>query len=149
MKNKVLLISSPGGHFVQLSLLAEMLDEYDVIVAGTYDKKPSFIVADRYYKVDDFSRDDAYKSVKVLFQCLKLLRKEKPKLVITTGAAPGLVMLFLSKFLGIKSIWIDSVANSQTLSLSGKIAKKLGVQVLSQWEKVAEKCDVNYYGRLI
>lgn len=146
---KVLLVASPGGHFVQLSLLAECLTDVERLVVGTYESRPSFMPSERYLKVDDFSRDNAYIFFKVLAQGCRILYKEKPDLVVTTGAAPGLVILLLSKFFQINSIWIDSVANTKCLSLSGRIAQKLGAVVMSQWEEVSKQSEVRYEGRLI
>ncbi|QMV13415.1 glycosyltransferase family protein [Vibrio spartinae] len=149
MKNKILLVASPGGHFVQLSLLSEKLDCCERIVAGTYDKQPGFMAGERYYQISDFSRDTAYLAIKVVFQCLKILKKERPSLVVTTGAAPGLVMALLSKMSGIKTVWVDSIANSKKLSLSGRLAAKCRIHVISQWREVAESHQVTYQGRVI
>ncbi len=38
-----------------------------------------------------------------------LLLKERPDIVITTGAAPGYFCLRLGKLLGARTIWIDSI----------------------------------------
>jgi len=73
----------------------------------------------------------------VFFQAIKIFRKEKPNAVITTGAAPGLITLFAAKLFGIKTFWIDSVANVQCLSLSGRIASKFVTQTYTQWSDLA------------
>ncbi|MGF1753163.1 hypothetical protein L4C33_06140 [Vibrio makurazakiensis] len=148
-RKKVLLLASPGGHFVQLSLLAECLQEHQTVVVGTYSEMPKFITAKKYYSITDFSRDDFYKAFQVAWQCYKVLRKEMPDLVVTTGAAPGLVMIFVSKLFRKKVVWIDSIANSRKLSMSGAIAQKIGANVISQWKDVSQSSGNKYYGRLI
>ncbi|MDC0609986.1 UDP-N-acetylglucosamine transferase subunit ALG14 [Vibrio sp.] len=147
--SKILLVASPGGHFVQLSLIAEKMSEHQRIVVGTYDKAPSFMHCEHYHRITDFSRTDAYKALFVSLKAIKILVSEKPELVITTGAAPGLIFAFLAKLLGKKSVWVDSIANSKQLSLSGKIARKLGIKVLSQWKNVAHDNGLQYQGRVI
>ncbi|PIE64990.1 MAG: oligosaccharide biosynthesis protein Alg14 [Desulfobacterales bacterium] len=150
MKNKkILLVSSSGGHFVQLNLLLECLKDVDIIVVSTYPKKPLTIDSLQYFSIIDFSRDDPWKIIKVFRQCIRILVNNKPDLVLTTGAAPGFVMLIAAKIINIKGIWLDSIANSKQLSLSGKLAKKFGFTVLSQWREVAVKSKVLYRGRLI
>lgn len=147
--SKILLVASPGGHFVQLSLIAEKMAGNQRVVVGTYDKAPSFMHCEKYYKIADFSRTDAYKASFVSLSAIKILLSEKPDLVVTTGAAPGLIFAFLAKLLGKKAVWIDSIANSKQLSLSGKLARKFGIKVLSQWKPVAEQNGLEYQGRVI
>lgn len=148
-RKRILLVASPGGHFVQLSLIADCFDCCEITVVSTYKKKPAFIAADKYIKIDDFNRNTLYKVVGAIAKSLEVLKIIKPDLVISTGAAPGLVMVLSSKVIGIRSIWIDSIANSRKLSLSGLIAKKAGVVVLSQWEDVAKKHFVKFEGRVV
>ncbi len=148
-KNKIMLVASPGGHFVELSLVAECLQDMHVMIVSTYDEKPSFMHGDEYFQVSDFSRDNAQVMFKVLRECYRILKKNKPKLIVTTGAAPGLIMAIVGRFFGIKSIWIDSIANSQYISLSGKIAKAFGIKVFSQWESVAKSSNSEYHGKLL
>ena len=149
MEKIILLVASPGGHFVQLSLLAEGLSDVEIIAASTYETKPSFMIAKRYEVLPDFSRSTFLRIFRVLSVCREILVRTHPHLVVTTGAAPGLVMVVIAHLLGIKSIWIDSIANSRKLSLSGRIAQKIGIIVLSQWEEVAKQSGVSYEGRLV
>lgn len=145
----VLLVASPGGHFVQLSLLAEGLSGVKIVAACTYQKQPSFMLADSYEVLEDFNRDNIYKIFRVILNCRRILKKVQPALVVTTGAAPGLVMVFAARLSGVKAVWIDSIANSRKLSLSGRIAKFIGIKVLSQWQNVADENNVRYEGRVI
>lgn len=68
---------------------------------------------------------------------MRILRKVKPVAVFTTGAAPGLTCLMAAKLCGIKTIWIDSVANVEHLSASGRIAHKFVSRVYTQWPDLA------------
>lgn len=144
---KVLFVASPGGHFVQMSLLASNFDSR--VVVGTYDQCPTFLSVDRYYRIIDFSRDNPYLIFSVIKSALSILRCEKPSLVITTGAAPGLVFVLVAKMLGFKSLWIDSVANSRKLSMSGKLAAFFGVDVLTQWPELADGAKIKFQGRVV
>jgi UDP-N-acetylglucosamine:LPS N-acetylglucosamine transferase len=68
---------------------------------------------------------------------MKTIRKEKPEAIITTGAAPGLVYLLAGKLLGRKTIWIDSIANAEHLSASGRMASRFASRTYTQWENLA------------
>ena len=58
--------------------------------------------------------------------------------VISTGAAPGLICLFAAKLCGKKTIWIDSIANIQKLSMSGCVASKFVSRTYTQWEHLTD-----------
>ncbi|AXR06866.1 glycosyltransferase family 28 protein [Salinimonas sediminis] len=146
---KIILVASPGGHFVQLSLLSDKLVGWKRVIIGTYSSKPSFMEGEKYYAISDFSRTDIWKSLYVGYKSFKILKTERPSVVVTTGAAPGLIFSLIAKLYGVRTIWIDSVANSNKLSLSGNLAKIFGITVLSQWENVCEHNDIEYHGRLI
>lgn len=146
---KLLFVASPGGHLVQLGLIAECFEDVERVIVSTYREKPSFLPGDNYRRIEDFSRDNPHLAFKVLIQCCRILRLELPDLVVTTGAAPGLIMVIVSRLLRVRCVWVDSIANSKKLSLSGRIASKLGVSVVSQWKEVAENSNLIYRGRVI
>jgi Oligosaccharide biosynthesis protein Alg14 like len=57
-----------------------------------------------------------------------------------------LVFLVLAKLMGIKTLWIDCSAQTEEMSLSGKIAKTLATRAVSQWADVAEAEGVECWG---
>jgi hypothetical protein len=146
---KVMLVASPGGHFVQLSLIAHKMNVVRRAVIGTYPECPKFMPCDEYYVIPDFSRSNIYVSIYVFYLAVIIMVKEKPDIIITTGAAPGLIFALVARLFKVKSLWIDSIANTKNLSLSGKIASFFGVITLSQWPLVAESENVLYKGCVI
>ncbi|SBV95740.1 oligosaccharide biosynthesis protein Alg14 [uncultured Dysgonomonas sp.] len=135
---KILAIASIGGHWKQLlCIVPQTFNDIEIVYVSTHPKCAIMVEGNRFYSIDDFSRWNAYKVVPVFFQAIKILRKEKPCAVITTGAAPGLITLFAAKLFGIKTFWVDSVANIQGLSLSGRIASKFVTQAYTQWQELA------------
>lgn len=132
---KLLAIASIGGHWKQLlRIIPPITDSVDIVYVSTHPKCATMVGNNKFYTIDDFSRWDFYRVAPVFFQAIKVLYKEKPNAVITTGAAPGLILLFTAKLFRIKTFWIDSVANVQCLSLSGKLASKFVTQTYTQWE---------------
>lgn len=145
---KILAVSSIGGHWIQLLRIARPLEkEFTVEYMCTHIKCATMVEGHKFYKIEDFSRWNAYKAIPALLRQFFLLRKSKPSVVLTTGAAPGLICLLAAKLYGIKTIWIDSIANVEHLSASGKIAKKIADRVYTQWPDLAEE-DVIYAGNI-
>lgn len=126
------LISSPGGHKVELELLTKELGFLNSIIieAGNKNKKPYIV---------DCSKSTPFKVFLCVIQIFLIFVKNRPRFIISTGAAPGAIAIILGKLFGAKTIWVDSMANIEKVSLSGKICLKFCDQFYSQWEHLA--CD--------
>lgn len=137
-KLKVFAVASIGGHWVQLLRIAKALEkEFDVVYMSTHEKCATMVEGRVYYSMNDFSRWDFYKMFPELLHSIYIICKEKPSIVITTGAAPGLVCLFAAKICGIRTVWIDSIANVGHISFSGRIASKFASRIYTQWPSLA------------
>ena len=78
-----------------------------------------------------------------------LVWRTAPSVVISTGAAPGLFAIIFGKFRGAKTVWIDSVANCEQMSMSGKIAGKLADLCLTQWQHLETGNGPHYLGSVL
>ena len=137
-KLKVFAVASIGGHWVQLLRIAKALEkEFDVVYMSTHEKCATMVEGRVYYSMNDFSRWDFYKMFPELLHSIYIICKEKPSIVITTGAAPGLVCLFAAKICGIRTVWIDSIANVEHISFSGRIASKFASRIYTLWPSLA------------
>ena len=137
-KLKVFAVASIGGHWVQLLRIAKALEkEFDVVYMSTHEKCATMVEGRVYYSMNDFSRWDFYKMFPELLHSIYIICKEKPSIVITIGAAPGLVCLFAAKICGIRTVWIDSIANVEHISFSGRIASKFASRIYTQWPSLA------------
>lgn len=151
-KTKVLAISSPGGHWIQLNKICNNLeDKFDVVYAtpGAQYKSSTQEGGRKIYAITDASADSKLNLIPVSFQLLWILIKERPNTIISTGAAPGVMAILLGKFLPIKTIWVDSIANVKTLSRSGKMVKKHANLVITQWEDLSDDKNVLYRGSVL
>lgn len=79
-----------------------------------------------------------------------ILLRYRPALVVTTGALPGLLALLLAKrLLGSATVWIDSVANVDEVSMSGRKARRHADLWLTQWEHLATPDGPGFFGSVI
>jgi hypothetical protein len=60
-----------------------------------------------------------------------------------------LSFILLGRLIGARTLWVDSIANSERMSTSGRMAKKLAHRVVSQWPEVAAKEGVECWGAVI
>ena len=137
-KKKVMAIASIGGHWVQLLRIARPMEEkYEMVYVSNHPKCATMVEGQKFYQTADFSRSDAWKLIPSFFKAARIVWRETPDTIITTGAAPGLVFLLVGKLLGIKTIWIDSIANAEHLSASGRVASRFASRTYTQWKDLA------------
>ncbi|WP_395944979.1 glucuronosyltransferase [Brevundimonas sp.] len=126
-------------------LLRTAFTGHDVVYANTIEGlaekasvSPSVVIA-------DCNRDDLMSVLRCVRDLLKIFQKDRPDIVVTTGAAPGVLALAIGRLHGSKGIWIDSVANSERLSLSGRMARRIAALHLTQWEHLADEASGTHY----
>ena len=148
-KPRLLALASGGGHWIQLLRLRPAFEGWDVAYVSMFDGYAGMVEGARYYTVPDASRFDLKSFIPVFFKALKVVLKERPKAIVTTGSAPMLSFILLGRLIGARTLWIDSIANSERMSSSGRLARKIAHKVISQWPEVAEKEGVESWGRVL
>lgn len=138
MKKKILAVASGGGHWIQLIRLKHAFKDDEVIYVSTLESHNINDPSVKYYSVTDANRWNKFKLIKMAFEIRRIVYKEKPDYVISTGAAPGLAAIFWGALNGSKTIWIDSIANVENLSLSGRLIRPITSLHLTQWEHLAK-----------
>ena len=82
-------------------------------------------------------------------RALEMVPTVRPDVVISTGAAPGYFALRLGKMLRAQTIWLDSLANVETLSQAGEMAGPYADLWLTQWPELAGDAGPSYDGKVI
>lgn len=148
-KKKILAVSSGGGHWVELIRLSPAFEGH-IVVFATVDKAyRSEAGSARFYTIRDVTRWNKLRWAQTFVKLAYILLREKPDVVISTGALPGYFSLRLAKWFGIKTIWIDSIANVEELSLSGQMIGKHADLWLTQWPQLAKPGGPSYRGTVL
>ncbi len=148
---KILAVSSPGGHWVQLNKICHKLEaRHPVVYASPRSQYALKKDAQRVvHNILDVSADNKLLLIPLAFQLLYLFFRERPQTILSTGAAPGVVAVFLGKYLGIHTIWVDSIANVQQLSRSGRMVKNYADVVITQWPSLSDGETVLHKGAVL
>ncbi len=149
MKKKILLVASAGGHWVQLNRLLPAFEECETIFITTEAKYRTTVGNNQFLLVPDASRWNKFRILWLAFLVLKHVLLVRPDVVVSTGAAPGFLAVFFGKKLGAKTIWLDSIANVDELSMSGKMAGKYADLWLTQWEHLAVADGPHFVGAVL
>ena len=97
----------------------------------------------------DATRWNKLKLLRMALQITWILLRERPDVVVSTGAAPGYFALRLGKWLGARTIWIDSIANVERLSLSGQRIGPHADLWLTQWPHLARPDGPQFPGGVL
>jgi UDP-N-acetylglucosamine:LPS N-acetylglucosamine transferase len=147
---KVMAIASGGGHWVQMRRIMPAFAGLEVFYVSADPTSAIDVQGCVYYVIRDVTRRDRLGFALLLGQLLRILTRERPDVVITTGSAPGLVALGLAKaLLGARTIWIDSIANVERLSSSGRQARRVADVWLTQWQHLDSPGGPQYWGAVL
>lgn len=152
---KILLVGSFGGHFIQLQRLygqiAESVDHDNVSFTFASTEQGLIVNGTPALFCPNIHRGSRIKDlISAVRKTYAVLKIAKPDAVISTGALPGLLLCFIAKLMGKQVIWVDSMANYQQLSFSGKIARLFCDICLTQWEHLAANDKrVSYWGKVL
>ncbi|PZU57358.1 MAG: UDP-N-acetylglucosamine--LPS N-acetylglucosamine transferase [Sphingobium sp.] len=149
-RKKLIAIASAGGHWVQLRRLSPAFEPYDTQYITTLPgaEAPSGTRPVKW--IADASRSEPFRLLKSALQMAFIILRFRPDVLITTGAAPGYMALQIGKLLGARTIWIDSIANADHLSMSGRLARRCSDLWLTQWEHLTElHPGLQFYGKVI
>lgn len=146
---KVLALSSGGGHWVQLQRLKPAFEEVDISYATVKPGYRSDVGDAPFYVIPDSNRWNKLALFRTAFSILMLLLKVRPDVVISTGAAPGFFLIRIARTLRIRTIWVDSIANVEELSLSGQKAGWHSDLWLTQWEHLAKSKGPHFFGNVL
>lgn len=149
MTRRILAIASGGGHWQQLQLMRPAFDGQDVLFLTTLPGLPEQFDARPFAIVPDCNRDEKLAILKCAAAIFRQVRRHRPDVVISTGALPGVIALAIGRLSGARTIWVDSVANAEEMSMSGKLARRVAHLWMSQWEHVADAAGADYAGAVL
>lgn len=146
---RILAVSSGGGHWVQLLRLRPALESGRLTIVTVRDSYRSDVPGHDFRVVRDATRWNKFALLWMAMQVFWIVATVRPDVVISTGAAPGYFAIRFGRWFGARTCWVDSIANAETLSLSGRHVRKYATTVLSQWPDVASAEGVTYAGDVL
>lgn len=153
-KVKICFAASSGGHLEELSCLKELADKYDSFLltekSGFDSGKKAW---KKVYYVSQINRKEKQFMIKYLMNCLssvKILWKERPNYIISTGALATFPICYLGKkIFKCKIVYIESFARVDNRSLTGKYMENVADLFLVQWpDMIKFYPKAEYYGGL-
>lgn len=140
---KVMFISSMGGHLTEMMQLKSLYKEYDYKIVtekhkstiglkSKYKSKIDYLLAGNKDHMLRYLLVIPYNIIKSLFLFLKF----KPDVIVTTGAHTCVAMCYIAKLFRKKVIYIESFANIETKTLSGRLVYPVADVFIVQWHSM-------------
>jgi UDP-N-acetylglucosamine:LPS N-acetylglucosamine transferase len=148
-QRKALAVASGGGHWMQLLRLTPALQGYEVVFVTVLESYARQVPGNKFHTVPDANRWTRLGLIALAAKMARIVHREKPDVVISTGAAPGFFALLFGHLFGARTIWVDSIANVDSLSLSGTLAGRHADLWLTQWPHLAKAGGPFYAGAVI
>lgn len=153
---KVLFISSAGGHFNEMMRLKPLFKKYDCYFA-TEKLKATNNLKDKYkdkffyliYGTKDHLLVYPFKLIGNCFISLYYFLKIKPDVVITTGAHSAGPMCCIAKLFRKKVIFIETMANVNKKTITGRLIYMFADLFVVQWESMLKLYPKAVYKGLI
>lgn len=134
---KIGLVGSSGGHLTHLYMLKPTWEKCDRFWV-TFDKEDarSMLKGENVYPCYFPTNRNLKNLIKNTFLALKVLRKEKPDVLISSGAAVAVPFFYLGKLMGVKLIYIEVFDRIDTPTMTGKLVYPITDKFIVQWEEM-------------
>lgn len=146
---KICFTASSGGHLEEITCLRDLCQDRD-----------SFLITEECGELKTAWNDDVYfvpqinrkekgfllHFIKLFFKANRIIKKEKPDYIISTGALATYPVCVIGKLRKVKVIYIESFARVDEASLTGKLMYPIADLFLVQWEEMLEIFPKATYG---
>ena len=136
-KVKVCLVGSSGGHLTHLHMLKPIWKDWDRFWV-TFDKKDanSLLKDEKVYHCFFPTNRNIKNLIKNTFLAIKILIKEKPDLIISSGAAVAVPFFWIGKIMGAKTIYIEVFDRINKPTLTGRLVYPVTDKFIVQWDEM-------------
>jgi len=134
---KIALVCSHGGHLTEMLCLMEAFQNHEIFFI-TYQNPTTSTLEYKKYLIENIGTNPK-KMIKAFFKTFKILKDEKPNLIVTTGSEIAIPISIIAKIMMMKIIYIESWCRVKTKSGTGRILYYLSNVFLVQWPELIKK----------
>jgi beta-1,4-N-acetylglucosaminyltransferase len=148
---EVLLVCSAGGHLQQLLLLREAWQDRSRLwvtnaAADTY----SMLCTEPAVFADAPSSRSVIALLRNSVRAVRLLRRYRPAVVLSTGAAIAVPFFWLGRLFGAEAIYVESITRIESGSTTLRLVRPVASRVYVQWPELAEQLPgARYEGTIL
>jgi hypothetical protein len=141
----VLLVCSAGGHLLQLSLLAAAWSGLSHAWVTLEREDARLLDGERVY----FAHGPTERNIPNLLRngvlAFRLLRRLRPKVIVTTGAGLAVPFAWLGRLVGARVVYVESLTRIEGPSLSLRLVNPVVSRMYVQWPELARRVPGSRY----
>lgn len=134
---KICLVGSSGGHLAHLNMLKPFWKDEERFWV-TFDKEDarSILKDEKMYSCHFPTNRNLKNLIKNTFLAIKVLKKEKPDVIISSGAAVAVPFFYIGKLFGAKTVYIEVFDRIDKPTVTGKLVYPVTDKFIVQWEEM-------------
>lgn len=133
---KIGMVCSSGGHLLLLHLLEKFWKKHERFwVTFKKEDATSLLENEKVYWAFFPTNRNIPNLIRNFFVAIRVLFKEKPDIIISTGAGVAIPFFFLGKLMGKKLVFIEAYERIENPSLTGRIVYRITDAFILQWEE--------------
>lgn len=138
MKNvKVCLVGSSGGHLAHLYLLKPYWNDKERVWV-TFNKMDanSLLKEEKVYHCYYPTNRNIWNLLRNTWLAIKVLWKERPDMIISSGAAVAISFFYIGKIIGAKTVYVEVFDRIDAPTITGKVVYPVTDLFFVQWEEM-------------
>ena len=134
---ELLLVCSTGGHLLQLLQLRAAWDDFSRLWV-TFDKSDarSLLAGEQVVWAYGPTNRSLRNLLRNLALAARLLRRARPRAIVTTGAGVAVPFAWVGALLGARVVYVESLTRIEEPSLSCRLVAPVAERVYVQWEEL-------------
>lgn len=138
---KLILAASSGGHFSTMSSLEAFWQQHDRVWVTDLKADTAKLkeIDEQVVWLPYQGPRDFWAFLCNIPATFKILAREQPDIVISTGPSIAVNFAIAAKLMGIHFIYVESISRQHDLSLSGQLVYRLADEFYVQWPELCRK----------
>jgi UDP-N-acetylglucosamine transferase subunit ALG13 len=145
--DKICLVTPPGGHLNEILFLSSLFQDHPhFYILNTSIIEP--VEMQGRVRVISFSHRD-WRFLINIKEAFNILRKEKPKVILTSGGGFSVAFALAGKVVGIPTVYVETCAKVDVPTMTGRAMRHLTRDFFYQWPQVAKHFPKGKYVGLL
>ncbi len=137
---KLCLVASSGGHLIELVGLKEVWEKYERFwISFLKEDAQTLLEGERVIWAYHPTNRNVKNLIKNLGLAWRVLRRERPDVIFSTGAGVAVPFLWIGRILGIRTVYLELLTRIRDLSLTGKLVYPFADRIFVQWPELTER----------
>lgn len=137
-KIKICIPTSSGGHLTHMRMLMPVLDQAADRFWVTFDKEDAntALAGERVYHCYFPTNRNIRNTVRNTLLAIRVLRRERPDLILSSGAAVAVPFFLVGKLLGAKTVYVEVFDRVDAPTLTGRLVRRVTDLFVVQWPEM-------------